>query len=111
MTAEDLPSRDVNQAEIARRALAHNLQATNLMAEEIAKAQIALRDTYELLTSIRAGGDDGELTPNDYSDAVYELLVARRALRHLARIVSGHADDLDALATADRVTAAKAGAE
>ncbi|MGI5286597.1 hypothetical protein ACQEVF_25115 [Nonomuraea polychroma] len=80
-------------------------RTTNLMAEEIDKAKLALRDAYSLLRSISVGGDDGELSRDDHIDAVHELIVARRALRHLARIVDGHADYLDGLAAHDQATA------
>ncbi|MGW6502931.1 hypothetical protein [Nonomuraea angiospora] len=84
------------------RLFADNASATNLMAEEVSKAQLALRDAFDLLRSISIGGDDGDLSPEDHTDAVYEIIFARRALRRLTRIVSGHADYLEGLAAGDQ---------
>ncbi|MFB4273067.1 hypothetical protein [Nonomuraea sp. GTA35] len=81
-------------------ALTKDVRAANLAAEEIGKAQLALMDAFSLLKSISVGADDGELSLQDHTDAVHELIVARRALRHAARIINGHADNLEPLVVA-----------
>jgi hypothetical protein len=93
-----LTPREAEHTALLDRVLADNVRATNLMADEIGKAQLALRDAFDLLRSISVGGDEGDLSPDDHTDAVHELIVARRVLRRLARIVNGHADNLEGLA-------------
>jgi hypothetical protein len=101
------PPGDAECAALAERVFADNIRTTGLMAEEIAKAQLALRDAHSLLALISVGGDDGEMSPEDLADATHELTAARRALRHLARIMDGHADDLEALTATRRVAIAR----
>ncbi|GAA4924359.1 hypothetical protein GCM10023334_028990 [Nonomuraea thailandensis] len=81
-------------------ALAEDARTANLAAEEIGNAQLALMDAFGLLRSITVGDSDGQMPVQDHADAVHELLAARRALRNLARIVNGHADNLEPLVVA-----------
>lgn len=80
-----------------------DLTTINRMTEEVAKAQLALRDTFYLLRSVSVGNDEDDLSRDDHIDAIHELLVARRALRHVARIIDGHADRLSGRTTAAEV--------
>ncbi|HXG03239.1 MAG TPA: hypothetical protein VNO23_07520 [Candidatus Binatia bacterium] len=82
----------------AAKILANDTRTADLLCEQIATAQASLAAAAELLGQLSVGGEDGELPPLDHSDAVAELQTARRAVRHVARIVESHADILDELA-------------
>lgn len=81
---------------------AHQLRrdrdAADSLCQQIAMAQAALTEAHSLLRAVSVGDDEGRLDYQDHTDAVHELIVARRALRHLSRITEAHADILDDLA-------------
>lgn len=78
------------------------LLAERIAADDLCTAVDAARDqlaaALEALDALPVGGDDGQLDPQDRADAMHELGEARRALRHLARIATSHANALDDLA-------------
>jgi hypothetical protein len=84
----------------ADRVLASDARSTELLCEQIVIAQAALTEADGLLRPLTVGGTgEGALSGPDYLDACNELINARRALRHLARIAEGHADVLAELTT------------
>lgn len=84
-------------AELCEKALDNDIRTIDLLLCEVTKAQTSLTAVHELLCALRVGGEDGELPLQDHTDAVHELLIARRALRHLARIGESHDATLAAL--------------
>ncbi|WP_431897847.1 hypothetical protein [Nonomuraea sp. bgisy101] len=97
MTLE-LSPRDAEAIDLADRRLATDARIADAVCEQITIAKAALVEATSLLSSLSVGGEDGELSFQDHTDASHELAAALRSLRHVARIAEGHADVLDELA-------------
>ncbi|MFC4062793.1 hypothetical protein ACFOWE_31265 [Planomonospora corallina] len=80
---------------LSEHVLNRDRSSIDLLCQQITAAQSALLAASDLLNSLSVGTEDGALARLDHADAVHELLTARRALRHLTRLVDAHADVLD----------------